>query len=643
MAGGSRFPGSKNPAKRGESLSPHEVAWHRALVQAGELLVDAFQPPPDTDSRPLTARVRLTIVRSFARHFGYPLAGPLTDDSVAARLTFPTELWDSAPPAHEISSWARGYEWLLEGEAVCEQGRWQWRHGSASRRASGSYFTPRPLVDQLMEATLAADLLSRVRREVFAHFESNASATLPPLGEWSADERRAAEKVLLATRVCDPACGPGVFLQAAADFLSHRLAYIRRGDEPIESTESAESDLANARDDVVTHCLFSVDLDPAVALLARVLVWQTTTKSAAIARALERNFRCGDALFLDWTSEFSCCSSGTAEAGFDVVLGNPPFANAIEGQVDGATKARLSRDYPELIGTADLAYYFLVLGHRLATAKGAVGFVLPRGILTARSAQTFREMLLTVRPPSLIVAPRSPFLFAGANIFVTLLALRRGGACLAAQDDEDWSNPRLDVITLTSGNWWAPLVDQTAEARSPGPRLGDSFDVFASMTTGMAYDLIPFVVEQADAPEKKLLRFVTTGLIDPGICRWGRKVCRYLKKQYQRPVIRMPDDLPAIVRTRLDKVRRPKVLVAGLSNRVEAYFDERAKHCGAVSTFTIVHPEDDADALAQICEYLNSPDATAHLQRELGAHAMGGGRITLSKDFLRNLPFRLAE
>jgi hypothetical protein len=87
-------------------------------------------------------------------------------------------------------------------------------------------------------------------------------------------------------------------------------------------------------------------------------------------------------------------------------------------------------------------------------------------------------------------------------------------------------------------------------------------------------------------------------------------------------------------------MRRPKVLVAGLSTQVEAFLDANGTHLGAVSTYSILHPEDDAKALRDLCDRLNSDAAAERLRQELGATALGGGRITLTKRFLKELPVR---
>ncbi len=97
--------------------------------------------------------------------------------------------------------------------------------------------------------------------------------------------------------------------------------------------------------------------------------------------------------------------------------------------------------------------------------------------------------------------------------------------------------------------------------------------------------------------------------------------------------------MPTELLARLEKIRRPKILVAGLSNRVEAIIDRDGNLVGAVSTFTILHPQDNLDVLTHLCHYLNEPFASHRLQAELGANAMSGGRITLSKLFLAKLPY----
>ncbi|MGL5094973.1 MAG: hypothetical protein ACRDD1_05265, partial [Planctomycetia bacterium] len=294
--------------------------------------------------------------------------------------------------------------------------------------------------------------------------------------------------------------------------------------------------------------------------------------------------------------------------------------------------------------TADLAYYFLAAAHRRTVADGAVGLVLPRAVLTAPAAGRLRRRLTLERPPASILAPTDPFLFPGANVFVAAVTLRRsaGAPCRFRRTiDEPGA-----TAAVGDENWWRPMVEgslavDASSVAAFGSTLGDAFEIFARMTTAMAYLAAEHVVEDEEGVEGG--RLATTGLIDLGGCAWGRRRCRYLGRDFERPIVAASPTLPTVLASRLARVRRPKVVVAGLGKRLEAFLDADGVYCGAVSTFTIVHPRDDLSRLSAACELLNAPAATHRLHAELGANAMGGGSITVSKHFLRMLPWKTVD
>ena len=520
-----------------------------------------------------------------------------------------------------------------------------------TRRRSGAYFTPPLLVDPIIEHAVQAVLMDRIREAL----GKESSEPFPPVDTWSKRDRTRAEEAVLAFRACDPACGPATFLVAAGELLASRLALIRFG-----ITEVSDKQMHAVRGEVIKHSLYGVDIHPAIAGAAQIALWLWAGRPAGHSDDLATHIVTANSLAMskeskgfDWLTTFPEIFS-RARAGFDVMIGNPPFANAIE--LEGEDALRSVKDdrsglFGDLSGTADLAYYFLALANRLTTADGAVGFVLPRAVLNTGSVRALRERLLQSRPPVMIHSPSDPLLFRDANIFITSLVLRGRSSptgeirCLVSRDSSaPGETLKCEAVTITSDNWWSPLLgERTSSIRLGTKTIEDRFEIWGSMTTGMAYDLLPFVREEQDvpAPSKKeppLLRLITTGLIDPGVCHWGDRECRYLKRRFDRPVINEQDHLPPTLRIRLERVRRPKILVAGLSMRVEAFLDREGICAGAVSTYTIVQSADDVAALQRLCKYLNSDDVTSRLQHELGATAMGGGRITLTKEFLRRLP-----
>jgi hypothetical protein len=155
------------------------------------------------------------------------------------------------------------------------------------------------------------------------------------------------------------------------------------------------------------------------------------------------------------------------------------------------------------------------------------------------------------------------------------------------------------------------------------------------MTTGDAYDLIPHLTDDENAPGPKL---VTTGLIEPRACLWGQQPCRYLKKDYHHPRLTLSSALTPSLAKRAARAQRPKIIVAGLARQLEAFLDPTGQYLGAVSTFSIYHPNDDPAELSTLLDHLLSPQVSNHLITHLGANGLRGRHITLKKSFLRDLP-----
>lgn len=318
--------------------------------------------------------------------------------------------------------------------------------------------------------------------------------------------------------------------------------------------------------------------------------------------------------------------------GFDALLGNPPYINAIEGGLSDFLKQWLSDLSSYLKGTADYAFHFLEQCHRMANKSGAVGLLLPRPFLNASSAKPFREALLIQRPPRLLFSPDISSLFSYANVHVAAVVLCQTKDCFGGLVRDP------QPVSIASDNWWASISSAASNVQTnTGGRLGDSYELAASMTTQIAYDIVPYLEDRNDTTWPRL---VTTGLIDPFKCHWGLNRCRYLKHDFTFPVVRPDESLPARVTKRLAVASRPKVLVAGVAGpgfRLEAFVDSQGEFCGAVSTYTILHSKDDISALTLLCEFLNSTAVAEKVRTELGGSSMGSGLLTIRKDFLLDL------
>jgi SAM-dependent methyltransferase len=384
-------------------------------------------------------------------------------------------------------------------------------------------------------------------------------------------------------RILDPACGAGYFLSAAR---------ARLGDSAV---------------------LYGVDLDRDAVDRCR-----AATPGAQVVTA--------DAL-LDPPAFF--------HDGFDLVLGNPPFVNGVESLFLPGYKQQLRQRYPDVRGAADLAHFFLRQAIDLVRPGGRIAMVLPRQILNSPAAQPLRAKLPPHLKPNLIYVPERSNFFSGAAVFICLLILGPDDTCLVSTD-ADPARATFRPTVIRSQNWWAAVHFESVAPTAPHrTTLADVFDLRASMIAADAYHLVPLIVDDADAPGVKL---VTTGLIDPRACHWGRRPCRYLRRDYLHPRVTPGGPLTKSLAGRLATARRPKVILAGLTRRMEAFLDLCGEYIGAVSTYSIYHPRDDAAALEKLLDHLLSPSTTEHLIRQLGANGLRGRHITLKKEFLKALP-----
>jgi hypothetical protein len=146
------------------------------------------------------------------------------------------------------------------------------RLGSAVRKASGSFYTPQPLVDYLVRDALA------------------------PL------VRNATPEQILERRVLDPSMGSGAFLVGACRYLAraYEAALISHG--RCHPTDVGPRERAFIRRTIAERCLFGVDINPTAVQLARLSLWLTTLAADRPLTFLDHHLRVGDSLCGTWLS-----------------------------------------------------------------------------------------------------------------------------------------------------------------------------------------------------------------------------------------------------------------------------------------------------------------------------------------------------
>lgn len=140
------------------------------------------------------------------------------------------------------------------------------------RKTSGSYYTPDSLVKQLLSTALAPVVQEKLRSL----------------------ELEAQESALLSIAVCDPSVGSGHFLVGAAHYLAEHLGSIR-------ARTSGEDDATpamyqQALRDVISHCLYGVDLNPMAVELCKVTLWMESMEPGKPLSFLDHHIRLGNSL-----------------------------------------------------------------------------------------------------------------------------------------------------------------------------------------------------------------------------------------------------------------------------------------------------------------------------------------------------------
>jgi len=189
------------------------------------------------------------------------------------------------------------YESLLEQHPDVSLELGSFSLGSAAgseRKTTGSYYTPASLITLLLDSALDPVLAERI--------------------EVARKAKRSIEEAILEFKVCDPACGSGHFLIAAAHRIARELAKVRTGDD--EPSPAAQR---HALRDVVSHCIYGVDINPMAVELTKVGLWLEAIEPGKPLTFLDHHIKCGNSLL---GATPTLIERGIPDAAFDPIEGD---------------------------------------------------------------------------------------------------------------------------------------------------------------------------------------------------------------------------------------------------------------------------------------------------------------------------------
>ncbi|MEY3231850.1 MAG: hypothetical protein RL689_1939 [Planctomycetota bacterium] len=592
---------------------------------------------------------------------GWPNPGPEDGDLLVAARDI------AAMHAELPVEWIGSVHEQALGEHAAGESRAA-RSGSRRKR-TGAFYTPPDLVAHLLDQALEPVIDERLR------------VCADPVA------------AITSIRVLDPSCGGGNFLLAAARRLAARLVHHSACSMPESMSLVVRSCIHGVdRDSVaVEACIGSLMLEAASPSLSRQAVAANILHGDSLTGTLagtdlsvtprgssrrrvangatpspapfDRDAWCraflgrhgdeeSDVAPLHWPEAFpGVFTPGDANAGFDVVVGNPPFLNQLE-RATTLSRARdaLIRAVSGGVGGSytDVSATFLWRSVQLAAPGGRVAMVQPQSLLASRDAGPVREAIAG-RAAMVSIWVAEEHLFEGASVYTCAPVLRVGGqgpgmvSRHRGRAFDSLPAVHVDAADWSEGDTWTPIAAAAWGVPEFSLARGGTIDDIALATADFRdqyYGLDGFLVEDGDvSPDDTAShpRLVTTGLIDLARVRWGERPVRMLRRAWQAPrVDRVRMEREGTLGPWLERRLVPKVLLATQTRVLEAWVDGAGDAVPCIPLLTIT-PRPGVD-LWRLAAAVASPVACAVAMQRHAGTALTVDAIKLSASQVLRLP-----
>ncbi|MBI2478336.1 MAG: N-6 DNA methylase [Planctomycetia bacterium] len=516
-----------------------------------------------------------------------------------------------------------------------------------TKKARGVYYTPKPVVDYIVRSTLTPLLEGKSPMQL-AGRKSN----------WEQDRDSHPLTIL------DPACGSGFFLLGAYQFLldwclqwyqeHDREGWLRGPHPTIRRVADALYLRGEERQRIFRQHIFGVDIDEHAIDIAkrslRSMMFAEELEDGKVegeyfddlsSTACDENVRCGNSLIgsdfdmtsleetkpairaFDWATEFSPV---IAAGGFDAIVTNPPYVNArFVKQGQGEAVKRYYRERYRCARRAyDLYVLFIERSQELLRAGGRAGMIVPNKIATLEYARTCRELLLNEATLDTITDVSALRLFQEANVYPYIITWTKR---IPASDH------RIRIVTADESECLSRAHESHCARVTTRP-LSQCGSI-QSGTTGFCAEQMARALQEQDAAGGDVFDFIVSGNIDRYTI--SRGIVRFMKRRFARPVLPMNADV--LSESKRTLFANPKIVIAGMSRRLEAAFDAGGLALG-VQVYAVASFQDDARFLLGV---LNSKLMSFLLRTRFPAKRLAGGYLAINKGQLAKLPIRFVD
>ncbi|APF18727.1 hypothetical protein Calab_3101 [Caldithrix abyssi DSM 13497] len=332
---------------------------------------------------------------------------------------------------------------------------------------------------------------------------------------------------------------------------------------------------------------------------------------------------------------------------FDIVIGNPPY-------VDSEKMTKINKEYRDYLklnyllakGNWDLFIIFIERGIELLKYKGIFSFIVPNKLIGAKYAKDARLFLnslslIEIRDysrinvfrntdvyPITILLAKNKITPSQNTIFIKIkdgykIQSRINIKLFERKNDIFWDKYFLDSKLFNL------LININKHKKL---EMYNNLSITASATVSEAYQIKNVIIDKKELNNS--FYFINTGTIDPYISLWGKKHTQYIKRKYQYPRIKH-QDLININKARFIQSKSTKIIIAGMSISIEAFFDENGSYYAGKSTTIVIG---NRDFLCFITAILNSRLINFYISNNYLSLKMAGGYLNINTDIIKSIP-----
>ena len=299
----------------------------------------------------------------------------------------------------------------------------------------------------------------------------------------------------------------------------------------------------------------------------------------------------------EWRFEFPEVLNDDGDfVGFDVVIGNPPYVNAMElkKSLDENEFNFYKNSYSTAKGSVDLYIYFFELGYIILRNNSFLNYITPNRFLSASYGFALREFLLNKTSILNIGDYSNVKVFKEASTYpiTTLFKKSPNNHNLKSFTFIDEFQPikyrtyrTEDLFSLNDfilGFVLSEKYEIVSKIISQSEPLGKCGIINATSTAKEADDFNAYINESEG------FKLINTGTIDKFSNTWGLSQLVDKKKKYLKPYL--PKSASVLGKNRFDLYSRPKIIFAKIAITPEAFYDEKGEYASVntncIHTFT---------------------------------------------------------